>query len=519
MGGTSQNGWAYPQPTRTYQIPGSNVALTLTADANAGFIMVWCAAQWHKAIEPLIASQCGGLEIRTIAGSSTMSNHSSGTAMDLNYTKHPQHAYTFSDAMKQTIHTIIGATEGAARWGGDWTPDSVDEMHIEINTLDQALLVRVAAKLHSLNPDYGSVSGIPSSGGLPGSIDAKAAAAAALAVQIKPLPALPLTPISGKLAVSASGMLGQIKLGGARYTTVVQDVTTSASMSYAANQVGALSLTLQDDAKGSLLKSGYISLGVPLSFGDQRMDVRSVEAANGKGGPEIRIEARSRTIFRLRTGNQVGPGTWGQVKTTEWVEARAKEVGARALVQPDLYDLAPSRGETESTWEVMVKLAQLHRAWCFEYEQTIIFGQPTWLASRKNVAGWQLNWSGHGHYTDGMDGLPKYRASIDAPNPDDVEVIQTRIWAATAYRMRPGDLIHLGGSVGDMKGWWIIKQVQLDLGGSLLASALVDAQRVINPAQVGTFDDPANPASSTASNTTMPPAQQGHESPTGSGAP
>jgi hypothetical protein len=515
MAGTSQNGWSYPQPTRTYQIPGSNVALTLTADANAGFILVWCAAQWAKNIEPLDAGQCGGLEIRTIAGSSTMSNHSSGTAMDLNSAKHPQHAYTFSDSMKQTIHTIINATEGAARWGGDWTPDSVDEMHVEINTLDQALLVRVAAKLHTLNPDYGSVSGLPSSGGLPGSTDAASAAAANLAIQIKPLPALPLTPITGKLAVDARGMLGRIRLGGAAYTTDIQEVTTSAAMAYSSKAVGALSLTVQDDGKGSLLKSGYVSLGVPVSFGDQRMDLRSVDVGAGKGGPEIRLEARSRTIFRLRTGNQVGPGTWGQVKTTEWVQARAKEVGARTVVQPDLYDLVPSRGATESTWEVMVKLAQLHQAWCFEYEQTIIFGQPTWLAGRKGVPAWRLAWSAHNTYTEGMDGIPTYSASVDADNPEDVERLKVLIWASTAAQMRPGDVIYLAGSVGDMKGWWIITDVALDLGGSLVASAKVTAQRVINPAPVGTFDDPSNPASSTASNTSKPPV----ESPTGTTAP
>jgi len=515
VGGTSQNGWAYPQPTRTYTIPGSSVALTLTADADAAFCLVWCAAQWNSAIEPLIASQCGGLEIRTIAGSSTMSNHSSGTAADLNYTKHPQHAYTFNDAMKATIHQIIAATGGAVRWGGDWTPDSVDEMHIEINTLDHALIRSAADRLRAANPKYGSVAGIPSSSGLPGATAAGAGSPAATAVQIKSFPALPLTPISGKVPVSASGMLDRIRLGGSRYNTEVQQVTTSATMTYAADAVGALSLTIQDDAKGSLLKSGYIALGVPLSFGDQRMDVRSVDAANGKGGPEIRLEARSRTVFRLRTGNQVGAGTWGQVKTTDWVEDRAKEVGARCVVQPDLYDLAPSRGETESTWEVFQKLAALHQAWCFEYEQTIIFGQPTWLAGRKGVRAWRLSWSAHGVYTDGMDGLPTYRATVDAPSPADVEKLTLRVWAVTASQMRPGDIVFLAGSVGDMKGWWIITSVGLELGGSLVASAKVEAQRVVNPPKAGTFDDPANPASSTASNTSRPPV----ETPTATTAP
>jgi len=507
MGGTSQNGWTYPQPTREYKVPGSSVSLTLTADEGAAFCLIWCCAQWNSRIEPLEASQCGGLEIRTIAGSATMSNHSSGTAIDLNYTKHPQHAYTFSDQMKATIHWIIEQTHGVVRWGGDWTPDSVDEMHIEINTLDRYLITNTAQALRLANPDYGPVSGGVSSGGpgLPGT-SVGAASKDVDTVTLKKYPSLPLTPISGRSPVFA-GMLGHIRLGGNGFTSDIQNVVTSASMTYASDAVGALSLTIQDDAKGSLLKSGYLSLGVPLSFADQRMDIRSIETAPGKGGPEIRVEARSRTIFRLRTGNQVGAGSWGEVKSTDWVKARASEVGARTLVQPDLYELVPTRGDGQSTWDVMVSMAQLQQCWCFEYEQTIVFGQPTWLASRKQVRAWRLAWSAHTVYTDGLDGLPKYRATIDAPTPSDVEVLTLTVWATTAYQMRPGDLVYLQGSVGDMKGWWIIRTVALDLGGAASVTAKVEAQRVVNPARVGTFDDPNAPDSTTASNTSKPPPE------------
>jgi hypothetical protein len=513
---TSQNGWPVEGPTRSYVVPGSSVTLTLTADASAAFCLIWCCAQWNGQIEQLDAGQCGGYEVRPISGTNTWSNHASGTAVDLNSVKHPQHAFTFTEAMKAQVHWIIQQTDGVVRWGGDWTVDSLDEMHIELDTLDHQHIQDVSQKLRANNPEYGPVAGLPSSGGaaLPGSPAATPATPDVLSQEIKKFPALPLTPISGKLAVSANGMLGLIRIGGSGYTSDIQDVTTSASMSYATSKVSALSVTIQDDAKGALLKSGYIGLGVPLSFGDQRMDIRTIDAANGKGGPEIRIEARSRTIFRLRTGNQVGPGTWGVVTTTTWVKDRAAEVGARAVVQPDLYELVPSRGETESTWEVFTKLAQINQCWCFEYEQTIIFGQPTWLASRKQVRAWRLAWSAHGTYTEGMDGLPTYHATVDAATPAEVESMEVLVWATTASQMRPGDLLYLQGAVGDMKGWWIITEVHLDLGGALVASAKVAAQRVINPPVVGTFDDPNNPASATSGNTATPPPP---ESPTGAG--
>jgi hypothetical protein len=471
------------------------VLLTLTADQNAAYCLVWCVQQWNQTIERVFPAQTGGYDANRPVGGlgGTTSNHMSGTAVDVNYTAHPQHVHTFSDAMTAQIHAIIAQTEGVVRWGGDWTTASLDEQHIELNTTDQALIKRVADKLHTLagtptTPVYGP-------GGIPGSTTTGDPTRTTL----KKLPPQPLTPIGGKSPVSGKGQLSQVRLGGRQFVTDIQSVVTSATMSYASTEVGALSLTVQDDRRGSLLHSGYVALGVPVSFGDQRMDVRTIDTGDGQSGPELRIEARSRTIYRLRTGPQTGEGSWGVVDTGQWIKDRASEVGARTLVQPNLYKLIITRLDTETTWDVMQKLAGLHQAWCFEYEQTIVFGQPTWLASRKQVKGWRIDWTSIDDYTAGLATFPTYHASVDATDPTQVETLTLSLNSSDAYQFRPGDLIDLTGSLGEGVGWWIVTQVSLDLGGAAKVAASVTAQRVINPAATGKVDAPG-----TAQQTTGP---------------
>lgn len=59
------------------------------------------------------------------------SNHTSGTAIDLNAEKHPMgEKGTFTPEQIDTIHSILQRYDGHIAWGGDWdTP--IDEMHFE----------------------------------------------------------------------------------------------------------------------------------------------------------------------------------------------------------------------------------------------------------------------------------------------------------------------------------------------------------------------------------------------------
>jgi len=109
-------------------------------------------AKWFdQHIEPLTAKDTGGYNPRTIAGSSVLSNHASGTAMDLRWNKHPQGKKgTFTKGQTDKIRAQLKLYEGVIRWGGDYS-GRVDEMHFEINR-PPADVTRVANKLKTPKP-------------------------------------------------------------------------------------------------------------------------------------------------------------------------------------------------------------------------------------------------------------------------------------------------------------------------------------------------------------------------------
>jgi hypothetical protein len=130
----------------SFLIPGTTVKLTCNKDVAP--LLVGFAAEFHALIEPIDEGSLDdwGYCYREIRGSSTaLSNHASGTAIDLNSTKHPLgKAGTFQLGKVPMIRAL--AKKYGLRWGGDYRGRK-DEMHFEI-ALSQA---KVAALIGSLN--------------------------------------------------------------------------------------------------------------------------------------------------------------------------------------------------------------------------------------------------------------------------------------------------------------------------------------------------------------------------------
>lgn len=162
---TSQNG--YPCNDRsliiTLTVPGTNVQLPVRKGA-CGQLLLWAATRWHHEVEPLIQGTCWAYAERTIRGSSdVMSNHASGTAIDLNAPKHPlgtTPSSNFTAAQIQAIHRIIADAKGALRWGGDYGDVShggisgsrFDGMHVEIDA-PEAEVAAVLAEVNGAGDD------------------------------------------------------------------------------------------------------------------------------------------------------------------------------------------------------------------------------------------------------------------------------------------------------------------------------------------------------------------------------
>lgn len=132
----SQNGWpASPDQKeigiKEFKIKNTDRKIRLQKDA--GVILAAFAAEFHAQVEPIDKGQLDewGYAYRNVRGSDTdLSNHSSGTAIDLNSTKHPLHAEnTFTKQQAVIIRELC--KKYGLRWGGDYAKRK-DEMHFEV---------------------------------------------------------------------------------------------------------------------------------------------------------------------------------------------------------------------------------------------------------------------------------------------------------------------------------------------------------------------------------------------------
>lgn len=129
----SQNGFpASDKPAeigvRSFTVPGTQVSLPIRADVAPRLLEM---AQWfHTNVEPLRKGECWGYGYRNIIGGTELSNHSSGTAIDLNAPSHPLGKFGTVPAGKRAAISAK-AGELGLRWGGDYK-GRVDEMHFEV---------------------------------------------------------------------------------------------------------------------------------------------------------------------------------------------------------------------------------------------------------------------------------------------------------------------------------------------------------------------------------------------------
>lgn len=130
---TSQNGYTVLDSLddcRFYPNP-SGVKIPLRRGA-AGYVLAHFIRRFHNQVENLNRTDCHGYNRRQIAGTDEWSNHASGTAVDLNATKHIYGAEgTFNDQQVRELRELLDKYDGVIKWGGDYRITK-DEMHFEI---------------------------------------------------------------------------------------------------------------------------------------------------------------------------------------------------------------------------------------------------------------------------------------------------------------------------------------------------------------------------------------------------
>lgn len=140
---TSQNGWPAldngSARLRSIVIPARNGHRTLrTRGGSAGFLLAYLALWFSEKLEDITAQGLlddWGFAFRPVRDSSDLSNHASGTAIDLNATWHPLGAVWSGVFRKRTardaLHARLKYMHNVIRWGGDYRFRK-DEMHFEI---------------------------------------------------------------------------------------------------------------------------------------------------------------------------------------------------------------------------------------------------------------------------------------------------------------------------------------------------------------------------------------------------
>jgi len=137
---TSPNGWPASEDRKaigiqSFVVPGTKLKIAC-AQAVAPILVAFCK-EFHELVEPIDQGQLDdwGYAFRMTRGSEkVLSNHSSGTAVDLNATKHPLgKSNTFTKDQTNTIQLLL--VKYGLVWGGKWKRP--DPMHFEI-ALDKA---------------------------------------------------------------------------------------------------------------------------------------------------------------------------------------------------------------------------------------------------------------------------------------------------------------------------------------------------------------------------------------------
>lgn len=155
---TSQNRWpaldAGSTKLHTWLIPARTGEVKLRMrNGSAGFILAHLALWLAEDVAPLAGKVLDdwGYAYRPVRGySSTLSNHSSGTAFDANATAHPLGkvgTWPKRQAAKIRARLHWRLLGGTVRWGGDYHGRK-DEMHFEINA-PLSTCERVAKRLMS----------------------------------------------------------------------------------------------------------------------------------------------------------------------------------------------------------------------------------------------------------------------------------------------------------------------------------------------------------------------------------
>ena len=137
----SQNGWPVLTPSQLTWFTAAKGRFA-AASADVAYVADYLITRFDAEVEPIAGKVLDdwSYAVRKVRDSaSTISNHASATAWDLNATKHPRGVRgTFSAAKISAVRRILADIvddkgHRIFRWGNDYVNAPIDAMHFEIN--------------------------------------------------------------------------------------------------------------------------------------------------------------------------------------------------------------------------------------------------------------------------------------------------------------------------------------------------------------------------------------------------
>lgn len=140
----SENGWPLfehqSDPGLTViRVPGTGTpGIPLRVAKDCAPLLAYVAGRVHAEVSDLKqgnkpgVQDDGGYNFRKIDGVDSYSNHASGTAIDLNWSKYPMFKRKMTKKERSAAEALAADLSEVIRWGGNYSTARVDEMHWEI---------------------------------------------------------------------------------------------------------------------------------------------------------------------------------------------------------------------------------------------------------------------------------------------------------------------------------------------------------------------------------------------------
>jgi hypothetical protein len=161
----SENGWPVIESHSdrnlvVTRIPGTGIpGIPLRVQKDCAPLLAYVASLVHKNVSDLKQGNKpgvqdeGGYNYRKIDGNRGFSNHASGTAIDLNWSKFPMFKRRMSKKQREAALAIEAELKEVIRWGGSYSPSRVDEMHWEIRPGASVAEVKKFIKSYGIQKD------------------------------------------------------------------------------------------------------------------------------------------------------------------------------------------------------------------------------------------------------------------------------------------------------------------------------------------------------------------------------